>query len=89
MTIPHDFACPTWLAERLRVHGDRHGPHYQGFLSDHLPMALLTMRHGSRPTPTHIDDEHDAKLAFSLLDQARRLGSERFAEAAAVYGGYR
>ena len=43
MTTPHDFVCPTWLAERLRVHRDRHGPHYQGFLSDHLPMALLAM----------------------------------------------
>lgn len=34
---------PDWLAESLRVHRDTHGPHYQGFLSDHLPMALLAM----------------------------------------------
>ena len=36
-------AVPPWLADRLRAHRDRHGPHYQGFLSDHLPMALLAM----------------------------------------------
>ena len=37
-------AAPTWLADRLRDHRDRHGPHYKGFLSDHLPMALLAMK---------------------------------------------
>lgn len=37
--------CPTWLAEHLRAHRDCHGPHYQGYLADHLPMALLAM-HG-------------------------------------------
>lgn len=34
---------PGWLAQALRVHRDTHGPHYQGHLSDHLPMALLAM----------------------------------------------
>lgn len=34
---------PTWLAERLLVHRNQHGPHYGGYLSDHLPMALLAM----------------------------------------------
>ncbi len=34
---------PEWLADRLRTHRDEHGPHYQGHLSDHLPMALLAM----------------------------------------------
>ena len=37
-------AVPTWLTDKLRDHRDRHGPHYQGFLSDHLPMALLAIR---------------------------------------------
>lgn len=35
---------PGWLAESLRIHRDTHGPHYQGHLSDHLPMALLAMQ---------------------------------------------
>ncbi|MDE0350597.1 MAG: questin oxidase family protein [Gammaproteobacteria bacterium] len=34
---------PDWLVEPLRIHRDTHGPHYQGHLSDHLPMALLAM----------------------------------------------
>ena len=34
---------PAWLLHRLRVHRDEHGPHYQGHLSDHLPMTLLAL----------------------------------------------
>lgn len=34
---------PHWLAQALRVHRDTHGPHYQGHLSDHLPMTLVAM----------------------------------------------
>lgn len=60
-----------------------------GVLAAYLTIGAPRFEADAKPTPTHIDDEHDAKLAFSLLDQARRLGSERFAEAAAVYGGYR
>lgn len=38
-----DFRCPDWLATQLLAHRNQHGPHYQGFLSDHLPMAMLAM----------------------------------------------
>lgn len=50
MTTPAS-QCPHWLAQHLGAHRDRHGPHYQGFLSDHLPMALLAMHAlgGKRP----------------------------------------
>ena len=34
---------PQWLTDVLRTHRDEHGPHYQGHLSDHLPMTLLAM----------------------------------------------
>ena len=34
---------PTWLAESILAHRNQHGPHYGGYLSDHLPMALLAM----------------------------------------------
>ena len=39
----HDDQCPDWLARQLLAHRNQHGPHYQGFLSDHLPMAMLAM----------------------------------------------
>ena len=34
---------PTWLSAGLLAHRNTHGPHYGGYLSDHLPMALLAM----------------------------------------------
>ena len=38
-----DVRCPGWLATRLLAHRNQRGPHHQGFLSDHLPMAMLAM----------------------------------------------
>ena len=56
-----------------------------GVLAAYLTIGAPAFDRSSPPTPTHIDDEHDAKMAFSCLDQARRLRSRPFDEAAVVY----
>lgn len=56
-----------------------------GVLAAYLTIGAPRIDLQRTPTPTHIDDEHDAKMAFSCLDQARRLRSKRFEEAASVY----
>lgn len=76
----------------LGVCADTIGTDVDGLLGAGVLAAYLTIGAPSfdlqaPPTPTHIDDEHDAKIAFSCLEQARRLGSPRFDEAAAVYAG--
>lgn len=48
---------PAWLGGLLRRHRDRHGPHYGGGLSDHLPMALLAM-HGLGAPRSEIEARH-------------------------------
>ena len=35
----------------------------------------------ARPTPASVDDEHDAKLAFTCMEQARLLDSGRYRDA--------
>ncbi|MYF31261.1 MAG: questin oxidase family protein [Gammaproteobacteria bacterium] len=74
----------------LGVCADAIGLDVDGLLSAGVLAAYLTIgaprfEPQAKPTPTHIDDEHDAKMAFSCLEQARRLRSRRFEEAAAVY----
>ena len=56
-----------------------------GVLAVYLTVGAPRFDQGARPAAARIDDEHDAKLAFSCQDQARRLDSDRFREAAAVY----
>ena len=46
-------------------------------------------KRAASPTPTTINDEQDAKLAFTCHDQAGRLASPHFAEAAATYSDTR
>ena len=58
-----------------------------GLLAAYLAIGAPPFDREARPTPARIDDEHDAKMAFTCLDQARRLGSRRFDEAASIYAG--
>ena len=58
-----------------------------GLLAAYLAIGAPSFDHEARPTPARIDDEHDAKMAFTCLDQARRLRSRRFDEAASIYAG--
>ena len=57
-----------------------------GVLAVYLTVGAPRFDQRARAAAARIDDEHDAKLAFSCLDQARRLDSDCFGEAAAVYG---
>ena len=58
-----------------------------GVLAAHLTIGSPNFDQAASPTPTSIDDEHDAKLAFTCHDQAGRLASTHFAEAAATDSG--
>ncbi|MDE0177289.1 MAG: questin oxidase family protein [Gammaproteobacteria bacterium] len=74
----------------LGVCADAIGLDVDGLLSAGVLAAYVTIGAPpfdaqATPTPTRIDDEHDAKMAFSCLDQARRLCSRRFEEAATIY----
>lgn len=40
---------PGWLQKLLREHRDQFAPQFDGYLSDHLPMAALSMWHLRRP----------------------------------------
>ena len=60
-----------------------------GFLAAYVTIGAPRFDPGAGPAPASVDDEHDAKLAFTCMDQARLLDSSRYRDASAVYGDVR
>ena len=56
-----------------------------GFLAAYATVGAPRFDPIARPTPTSVDDEHDAKLAFTCREQARLLDSGRYRDACGVY----
>ena len=56
-----------------------------GFVAAYLTIGAPPFDATASPRAVPIDDEHDAKLAFSCGELARSLGSKRFREAAEIY----
>ena len=63
---------------------------FEGLRNAGLAAAYLTIGapmfvHNAKPKPLRMDFAHEVKVAFSCLDQAERLDSERYREAFDVY----
>lgn len=56
-----------------------------GFLAAYVTIGAPRFDLNARPTPANVDDEHDAKLAFTCMEQARLLDSGRYRDACGVY----
>lgn len=79
------MTVPDWLVEYLRLADSMPGLLNVGVFAAYLAVGGPSFEPARPPVRAQIDDEHDAKLAFTCKDQAEYLDSAAFRPAARVY----